>query len=341
MAQLPRIKAPGHAAAYHVITRVNSRDYRLNSYMKKRFCKILRKIRTLFYVKYCGYSILSNHYHLLVNMADPEDIDPKEAIQRWNDYHEKEYQRNASIEANRTYVVQHLTDISYFMKRLNVLLTNAYNRHTGKTGTLWEKRYFSNIIERGMGIIQCGAYIELNSFRASLTAHPEDYKYSSINELKRGNPEGIIDIDLLEEGLGISRLYKDLTDRQSFTRELFKTYLSYIYEAGTNPHKDEHGRPEEHGLVITKEMKMNLEQYGIHGPVTSMSRKGIEYSRGKFIGGEEFARRFYEEHVDRGYRGEARQQHMKKWLHNLGQGVWGVFNVMQARGHPEAKKAAL
>jgi len=341
MPQLPRIKAPGHAAAYHVITRVNSRDYRLNSFMKKRFCKILRKLRTLFYVKYCGYSILSNHYHLLAKIADPEDIDPKEAIQRWNDYHEKEYQRNALIEANRTYVVQHLTDISYFMKRLNVLLTNAYNRHTGKTGTLWEKRYFSNIIERGIGIIQCGAYIELNSFRASLTAHPEDYKYSSINELKRGNPSGLVDIDLLEEGLGISRLHKDLTDRESFTQELFRAYISYIYEAGTSPHRDEHGRAEEQGLVITEEMQASLKKYGIHGPAGSMLRKGIEYSRGKFIGGEEFAKRFYEEHIDRGYRGEARERHMAKWLHDMGSGVWGVFNITHSRGDPETIKAAL
>lgn len=336
MAQKPRIKAPGHAAAYHVITRINSRDFRLNTYMRRRFVKTLKKLRNLFYVKYAGFSILSNHYHLLLNMADPEDIDPKEAINRWNDYHEKEYMRNASIEGNRTYVVKHLTDVSYFMKRLNVLLTNAYNRHTGTEGTLWAKRYYSNIIERGMGIIQCGAYIELNSFRASLTARPEDYEYSSINELKRGNPSDLIDIDLLEEGLGISRLHKDLTDRQSFARELFKTYLSYIYEAGTSPHKDEHGRPEDYGLVITEEMQANLKKYGIHGPVTSMARKGIEYSKGKFIGGEEFAKRFYEEHIDRGYRGEARVRHMAKWLHNMGQDVWGVFNVMQARGHPEA-----
>ena len=341
MPQKSRIKVPGNAASYHVITRTNSRDFRLNTYMKNKFVKILNKLRSLFYVRYAGYCILSNHYHLLLNVSDPEDVDPKEAIKRWNNYHEKEYKRNASIEANREYVVQHLTDISYFMKRLNVLLTNAYNRHTGKTGTLWEKRYFSNIIERGMGMVQCGAYMELNSFRASLTSHPEDYEYSSINELKRGNPSGLVDIDLLEEGLGISSLNSNLTDRRGFTRELFKTYLSYIYEAGTSPHKDKDGIPEEGGLVVTEKMKARLQKYGIHTEVGCMRTKGAEYSFGKFIGGEEFAKRFYEEHLDAGYHGDYRRHHMAKWLHDMGNGVWGVFNITHSRGDPEIRNAAL
>ena len=307
--------------------------------MKKRFLKTLRKLRSLFYVRYCGYAVLSNHYHILLNISDPEDIDPGEAIERWNTYHEKEYMRNASLEANRRYVVNHLTDISYFMKRLNVLLTNAYNRAMCKTGTLWEKRYFSNIIERGMGIIQCGAYIELNSFRASLSAVPEDYEYSSINELKRGNPSGLVDIDLLAEGLGLSSIHRELTDRQGMTREVFKTYVSYIYEAGTSSHTDEYGHPEDKGLIITEEMKARLEQYGIEGPAGSMAKRGDEYSRGKFIGGEEFAWRFYEEHIALGYRGEARRHHMEKWVHNLGHGIWGVFNASEARGDPKPGKA--
>ena len=341
MAQKPRIKVPGHAASYHVITRVNSRDFRLNTYMKKKFVKTLRKLKDLFYVKYCGFVCLSNHYHILLNVSDPEDVDSKDAIKRWNDYHEKEYKRNASIEANREYVVKHLTDISYFMKRLNVLLTNAYNRHTGKTGTLWEKRYFSNIIERGMGMVQCGAYIELNSFRASLTSHPEDYEYSSINELKRGNPSGLIAIDLLEEGLGISSLNSRLRDRREFALEVFKTYLSYIYEAGTDPHKDKDGLSEKGGLVITDKMKARLKKHGIHTQEGSMRTKGAEYSRGKFIGGEEFARRFYEEHIDVGCRGDYRKRHMEKWLHDMGNGVWGVFNIIHSRGDPEIKQAPL
>jgi hypothetical protein len=70
-----------------------------------------------------------------------------------------------------------------------------------------------------------------------------------------------------------------------------------------------------------------------------MFRKGIEYSRGKFIGGEEFAKRFYEEHIDCGYRGEARRQHMDKWLHSMGGGVWGVVNITHSRGDPEIKQA--
>ena len=65
MAQKPRIKVPGHAAAYHVITRVNARDMRLSPYMRRQFVAILKKLRALFYIRIAGFCILSNHYHPL------------------------------------------------------------------------------------------------------------------------------------------------------------------------------------------------------------------------------------------------------------------------------------
>ena len=90
MARKPRIKVPGHAAAYHVVTRTNGQEFRLDDYMKSYFIKTLSRLKDLFYLRYGSFTAMTNHYHILVNFADPEDIDPKEAMERWNTYHDKE-----------------------------------------------------------------------------------------------------------------------------------------------------------------------------------------------------------------------------------------------------------
>jgi len=72
------------------------------------------------------------------------------------------------------------------MKRLNLLMTKAYNRYTGKTGTMWQGRFHSTIFERGVSLLTGAAYIELNSFRASMAEKPEDYPYCSLNHLRKG-----------------------------------------------------------------------------------------------------------------------------------------------------------
>jgi REP element-mobilizing transposase RayT len=119
MARGPRIKIPGHAAAYHVVTKTNGQEYRLDNHMKENFITTIKSLSTLYYTRYISWSVMDNHTHLLLCLHDPEDIDSKQAIQRWNRYHAKEYRLNANIEAYRDYVVKELTDISSYMKRLN------------------------------------------------------------------------------------------------------------------------------------------------------------------------------------------------------------------------------
>jgi hypothetical protein len=256
-------------------------------------------------------------------MEDPEDVDPKEAIKRWNDYHEKEYKRNANVPEYRKYVVNHITDISFFMKRLNVLMTREYNRHTESTGTLWESRFRSTVIERGWAMINCGAYIELNSFRAGLSKQPETYKYSSLYWLSQGNKGKLIDINLLEEGLGIASEYEHVSKPKLYQRELAKTYAAFVYEVGTNPRREK-----KKGLVITEVMKKRLKKYGLQPEEGNFIRKIWEYSKSRFLGGLEFADRFYDEHINPGYSGNVRTSHMEKWIHASGTRLWSIFSIL-------------
>jgi len=336
MARRPRIKVNSHAAAYHVVSRVSQQEYRLSDDIKDIIVKKLISLKSLFFCHPISFCILDSHFHAMVAMDSSEDIDADEAMERWNSYHEKEYRLNPSVEAYREYVVHALTDVSRFMKKLNLLITRAYNRHTGKEGNLWQSRFHSTIFERGIPILQGSAYIELNSFRASMANRPEDYEYSSLYHLRQGNPGNLIDTEYLEEGLCINPVKKEMTDKKAFARELYKTYLAYIYEAGSKPKGGK-----EHGIVITDEMKARLKTYGIEGEAGSLLQRTWEYSKSIFVGGSDFAKQFYDEYINPGYRGKQRDDHIQKWLHTSGKRLWTIFSIFhqdlptaKSRGRP-------
>ena len=54
-----------------------------------------------------------------------------------------------------------------------------FNRRHGRSGTLWEGRYRSTVIEAERHLLACMAYIDLNPVRAGMVARPQDYPWSS------------------------------------------------------------------------------------------------------------------------------------------------------------------
>jgi putative transposase len=54
-----------------------------------------------------------------------------------------------------------------------------FNRKQQRTGTLWEGRYRSTVLQTERYLLQCMAYIDLNPVRASMVAGPQDYPWSS------------------------------------------------------------------------------------------------------------------------------------------------------------------
>lgn len=313
----PRIKIPGHAAGYHIVTRVNNRDFRLNGNMKQTFINYLYKLRNLYYVEYAAFSILDNHYHILVRFADSEDIDPKDAMERWNSYHaDSIFTRNEANPESRAYVVEQLTDVSSFMKRLNYHLTAKYNYNNNTQGTLWERRFSSSVVERGYAMAMCAAYIDLNAFRASIAPKPEQYKWSSINWLKRGNPDNLIATHLLLEGMGCEE------------GDLYTTYKGFVYTCGSSPHKE---KP--NGLIISKAMQERLQELQLQPDKGALSVKLRTYIDGKVTAGYDFAIKIYDSWINPGLKGQARKRHAARWLGDAGKQLWNVCSA-EVRGSP-------
>ena len=65
------------------------------------------------------------------------------------------------------------------MRDLGQRYVQYFNRHYGRTGTLWEGRYRSFIAESARYVIGCYRYIELNPVSAGMVRGPADYPWSS------------------------------------------------------------------------------------------------------------------------------------------------------------------
>jgi hypothetical protein len=81
-------------------------------------------------------------------------------------------------------------DLGEFMKALLQRFTHWYNRNNDRTGTLWEERYKSVIVEDGLAAQTMAAYIDLNPVRAGMVTDPAAYRWSSYGEAMGGGMKG-------------------------------------------------------------------------------------------------------------------------------------------------------
>jgi putative transposase len=102
-----------------------------------------------------AYALMTNHVHLLIT---PEDV----------------------------------SGGSQLMKHLGQRYVQYFNRMHGRSGTLWEGRFRSSIVEEQAYLLRCYRYIELNPVRAGMVAHPRDYVWSSYRTNAEQAPSTIV-----------------------------------------------------------------------------------------------------------------------------------------------------
>ncbi len=141
MARLPRLSIPGYP--HHVIQRGNNRQaIFLNDADRERMLDLLLEHSVKNQVAIHAYVLMDNHFHLL---ATPETAEGLPAMMQ---------------AVGRSYV-------------------RYFNDRAGRTGTLWEGRYRSTLIETERYLLACMAYIDLNPVRAGMVHAPLDFAWSS------------------------------------------------------------------------------------------------------------------------------------------------------------------
>ena len=69
--------------------------------------------------------------------------------------------------------------ISRMMQAVGRKYVRHFNDRHGRTGTLWEGRYRSSLVDEQRYVLACYRYIELNPVRAGMVRAPEDHPWSS------------------------------------------------------------------------------------------------------------------------------------------------------------------
>lgn len=71
--------------------------------------------------------------------------------------------------------------VSRMMQALGRRYVRPFNARHGRTGTLWEGRYKSCLVDSDRYLMACLRYIELNPVRARMVAQPWEHRWSSVN----------------------------------------------------------------------------------------------------------------------------------------------------------------
>jgi putative transposase len=158
-----RIDVPG--VPLHIVQRGNNKSNCFFSEIDRRF--YLKCLAEAAQARGCAvhaYVLMSNHIHLLVT---PEAKGAASAMLQ---------------DVGRRYV-------------------RTINSVHGRTGTLWEGRFKSSLIDTERYLFTCHRYIELNPVRAGIVHRPCDFSWSSHGYYAMGRPDKLVSPHPLYVGL--------------------------------------------------------------------------------------------------------------------------------------------
>jgi putative transposase len=250
---------------------------------KEIFRRILRNQEAFSGVRVVTYCLMSNHFHLLLEVPDREALAPldeegllellpllydEETLEGVRQ--ELERARTAGDERWHREILERYEkrrgDLSHFMKALKLRVSFHMNKRLGRVGTLWEERYKSVLIEDSeAALLTVAAYIDLNPVRAGMVANPEDYRWSGYGEAVGGGRRA----GLAREGLGraLDEALRDAGFRHDWGRTL-ERYRVLLYDEGRaaagDEQRGESGRrgmaEEEVEAVVASGGKMTLRE---------------------------------------------------------------------------------
>lgn len=158
---MPRIaRIIGIGLPHHVVQRGNNKEIvfiERRDYEKYLFLlKDYSQEKKLSIIAYC---LMPNHVHLLVRPLEEKSL-PK------------------------------------MMQCVSLCYTQYFNKSKGRSGRLWESRYYSTTIDEDRYLWAVSKYIEVNPVRASIVEKPEDYPYSSAKAHILGKLDPLLNEDL-------------------------------------------------------------------------------------------------------------------------------------------------
>ena len=121
--------------------------------------------------------------------------------------------------------------VSRMMQYLGRYYVKYFNEMYRRTGTLWEGRFKSCVVDTQEYFLTCQRYIELNPVRAGMVDQPGGYRWSSFNAHAYNNDCALTTHSDLYLSLGESPSGRQEAYRELFEIELDNSQVSELREA--------------------------------------------------------------------------------------------------------------
>ncbi|MGL5019094.1 MAG: transposase [Luteolibacter sp.] len=312
---------------YHVISRVVDRRFVLGTVEKEKFRTLMRMQENFTGCRALSYCLMDNHFHLLLEvppMAEgglsdeallkrlsaiyAEDLVAgvaKELADARTAVYATEGGMADAVEAIHKRFTYRMEDLGEFMKGLLQRFTQWFNRAHSRTGTLWEDRFKSVIVEDGVAARTISAYIDLNPVRAGMVKDPADYRWSSYGEAlgggNKGNGkkarEGLVRAYFCDQGVGFT------VEKWEEVSRLYRRLMGLA--VAKKPRRTEHGRKSQTVATVTKNAAELLESEDNETPLGDLGAARMLHCRiryftdGAVIGSREFVNEAFASARDR------------------------------------------
>ncbi len=181
--------------AHHIIQRGNNRQVIFFEDADRRF--FMAALRDALEAHGCAlhaYVLMTNHIHLLIT---PQTDD----------------------------------GIAGLMQSLGRRYVGYVNRAYGRSGTLWEGRFKSTIVDTQDYVMACYRYIEANPVRARMVDTAADYVWSSHARNALGRSDGLVSEHRCYRDLGADEAGRQEAYRQTFSTALTQTLVDTLRDA--------------------------------------------------------------------------------------------------------------
>ena len=222
MPRIPRhlIKDPDRC--YHIISRTTGQEFTLGDVEKEFLLQRIKFLSSVYFVNVLTFCILSNHFHLLIQMGNHENYSDEEIERRFRAYYgpKRPFPKEKADDYRTKW-----SDLSEYVKEVKQGFSFWYNRRHDRRGYFWSERFRSVVVEEGASLMACMAYIDLNAVRAGLVDRPEAYRFCGLGyHVQSGNKGRFLSLGLL--GL------------ENVQESPLASYRRFVYEVGSLERSD-------------------------------------------------------------------------------------------------------
>lgn len=190
----PRVKLEGEGF-YHVVSRIGGKRFLIDEAEKGILLGMIRAAAAFSGVELYTFAIMSNHFHLLVRIPRRREVSERELLRRmealygtakfravldkWEKWGKKG--QESRVEEEKARLRARMYDLSQFCKTFKEAYTQDYNRRHENTGTIWEGRFKSILVEGSFRALSTvSGYVHLNPVRAAMADDPKAAKWTGL-----------------------------------------------------------------------------------------------------------------------------------------------------------------